>query len=679
MTAVLPRPTLLRLLGLLVLVLAPHALRIPPWETALVLLALLWRYLHLQRGLPLPGRWLRSTLAVAAFVAVFLSYGRINGQQSGTALLVLMVALKLLEMRNHRDVMVLVYLMYFLLLTHFLFSQAIWTLLWLLACTVGVTALLIEVSHRERVLPLRHSLRQSAVMVGQALPVMLVIFVLFPRVPGPLWGLPADAGAATARTGLSDSLSPGDISELIQSDAVAFRVRFEGQAPPLRDLYWRGPVFDLYDGRKWEAGFRGPEQTPADLQVRGSAVDYELMLEPSRRYWMLGLEMPDPSALPEQSRLTHDGQLLSTQRLIDRRLYRSRGHVDYRLDPGGLSPAARGRLTRLPPDAAPRTRDLMQRWREDGLDDAALIRRSLQHFREEAFHYTLSPPLLGRQPVDEFLFETRAGFCEHYASSFVVMMRAAGLPARVVTGYQGGTASVVGDYWLVRQSDAHAWAEVWLAGEGWRRVDPTAAVSPDRIEQGLGSALADEADLPDFLRRSSEGLWVLAQARWDFVNAQWNRWVLAYGPEVQQELLARLGIRDWTAMVLWLTGLVTAMLAVVSLVLLRGQRPPPPPDTASRLWRQTERRLAREGLHRQPGETASALIDRACAAWPAAAPSLQRALQHYQALRYLEGPGPERETALQQQVRQLLRLPGLRGTRARPGPTPDSTRRNDGQ
>lgn len=657
MTPVLPRTTLLRLLALLVLVLAPHALRIPLWETLLILLALVWRYLHLQRGLPLPGRWLRTALAVTAFAAVYLSYGRINGQQSGTALLVLMVALKLLEMRSRRDVMVLVYLMYFLLLTHFLFSQEIWTLLWLLACAIGITALLVEISHRHSVLPLRQSLRQSALMVGQALPVMLVIFVLFPRIPGPLWGLPADAGAASARTGLSDSMSPGDISDLILSEAVAFRVNFEGRAPAQRDLYWRGPVFDFYDGRKWETGFRGPERTPVDLEVGGQAIDYELVLEPSRGYWMLALEMPLPSAIPEKSKLTQDGQLISTQRLSDRRLYRARSHTDYRLQSAGLSPWQRASHLRLPQNAAPRTRVLVQSWRDEGLDDAAMITRSLQHFRNEAFHYTLSPPVLGTQPVDQFLFETRAGFCEHYASSFVVMMRAAGIPARVITGYQGGTANVVGDYWVVRQSDAHAWAEVWLPGEGWRRVDPTAAVSPDRIEQGLRSAMEDEANLPDFLRRSGEGLWVLAQARWDFLNAQWNRWVLAYGPEVQQELMARLGIRDWTQMVLWLTGLVTMLLALVSLLLLRGLRAPPPPDTASRLWRQIQRRLARVGLRQRPDEGAGDFAARAAAAWPAAGPALTEAAQHYQALRYLEGADPERTQALKQAIRSLRGLP----------------------
>lgn len=648
-SAVLRRDTLLRMLLLLALVLAPHVGRIPLWESVLLVIGLAWRYAHLQRGWPLPGRWLRSALTIAAFIGVYASYGRINGQHSGTSLLVLMTVLKLLEMRSRRDVMIMVYLMYFLLLTHFLFSQEIWTLLWLLACAVGITALLVDISHPRAGLPFRRSLRQSSVMVGQAIPLMLVIFVLFPRIPGPLWGLPADAGAS-ARTGLSDGMSPGDISDLIQSEAVAFRVRFDGPAPAQRALYWRGPVFDTYDGRRWEAGFRPPEQGIAAIEPLGAALRYEVVLEPTRQHWMLGLEMPDPASPIDRARISHDGQVLSRDRVNDRRLYTATAYPDYRLQADGLPLWQRGVNLRLPASAAPRTRELMQRWREEGLDDNDMLLRSLQFFRQEPFHYTLSPPRLGSQPVDEFLFGTRAGFCEHYASSFVVMMRAAGIPARVVTGYQGGTPNAVGDYWLIRQSDAHAWAEVWQVGQGWLRVDPTAAVSPDRIEQGIRRAMQNEDALPDFLRRRGDSLWEISRAQWDFVNAQWNRWVLAYGPEVQREFLARLGIRDWTQMVLWLAGLVTVILALVSLSLLRGLRPASPPDQASRQWRRLKRRLARHGLHQSPDETTSAFVSRAVVAWPQAAAPLQRAADLYRQLRYLEQPSPALESALRDAI-----------------------------
>ena len=267
---VLPRAVLLRLIGLLVLVLAPHALRVPVWESALVAVAIGWRLAHLQRGVPLPGRVIKSLLTIAAFAGVYVTYGRVNGQHPGTALLVLMAALKLLEMRSQRDVRVMVALLYFLVFTHFLFSQEIWTVAWLLVTVVGVTGLLVEVNTRAatgdgagRAWP--QHWRLGGVIVAQALPLMVVLFVLFPRIPGPLWGLPADAGSS--RSGVPDSMSPGDIAELILNEAIAFRVRFEGEPPGQRQLYWRGPVFERYDGRRWDAyPQNGPARAPSKIK-----------------------------------------------------------------------------------------------------------------------------------------------------------------------------------------------------------------------------------------------------------------------------------------------------------------------------------------------------------------------------------------------------------------------------
>lgn len=655
---VLPRTTLLRMLAVLVLVLAPHALRLPWWESVAVAASLLWRYAALQRGWPLPGMAVRVILTVSAFIAVYLSFGRINGQHSGTALLVLMTGFKLLEMRSRRDVMVVVFLLYFLLLTHFLFSQEIWTLLWMLSSAVMITALLIEIHHREPLLPFRETLRLSLRLTGQALPVMLVIFVLFPRIPGPLWGLPADAGAS--RSGIPDSMSPGDIADLILSEAVAFRVQFEGTPPSQRDLYWRGPVFDFYDGRKWEIGFRRNDAPTPDMRFEGAALPYEMVLEPTRTHWLFGLELTDTAALPPETRVNSDAQLVARKRVTERRLYRAVARTDFQLEPDGLSRWQEASNLRLPDDVAPGARALVSGWRDDGLDDPAMIERALRYFRQEPFRYTLQPPLLGAQPVDEFLFQTRAGFCEHYASSFVVMMRLAGIPSRVVVGYQGGEPNGVGGYWVVRQSDAHAWTEVWLDGVGWQRVDPTAAVSPDRIEQGFSESIAGGGGGdPDFWDRG-EGLWTATVARWDWLNAKWNRWVLAYGPEVQRDVLSRLGIDDWTEMVLWLTAGVTGLLALISLQLLRGLRPPRPADAASREWQRLQRHLARQGLHQQAHEGPRDFIRRLCAQRPQQAALLTAAGNAYEQLRYLQAPDADGLQRLREAVNALLKAPADR-------------------
>lgn len=666
---VLPRAVLLRLIGLLVLVLAPHALRVPVWESALVAVAIGWRLAHLQRGVPLPGRVIKTLLTIAAFAGVYVTYGRVNGQHPGTALLVLMAALKLLEMRSQRDVRVMVALLYFLVFTHFLFSQEIWTVAWLLVTVVGVTGLLVEVNTRAATgdgagRAWRQHWRLGGVMVAQALPLMVVLFVLFPRIPGPLWGLPADAGSS--RSGVPDSMSPGDIAELILNEAIAFRVRFEGEPPGQRQLYWRGPVFERYDGRRWDAY---PQNGPArarSLQTLGEPVALEMMLESTRGFSLFGLEMSDPAALPAGSRLDENGQLLALRRITERRLLRQQAWPRYRLDARALPRWHRQRTLQLPVNSAPRTRALVQQWRAETPDDAALIQRALAHFRQHPFRYTLRPPRLGPQPVDEFLFTTQAGFCEHYASSFVVMMRAAGLPARVVIGYQGGARSPVGDDWVIRQSDTHAWAEVWLAGEGWRRVDPTAAVSPDRIEQGLRGAFdTARGELPAFLRRDGSTLWAMSRARWDFLNAQWNRWFLAYGPELQQAFLSRLGVRGWTQMLLWLTGLITALLLLVAAWLLWRGRPAAPADAASRSWRRLQRAAARQ-VDARPGEAPTAWCQRLADRQPHLRAQLDAARTAYQALRY--GPESAQTEAQQQQLDRAVRglIKALR--RRRPPP-----------
>lgn len=652
----LPRVTLLRLLGVLSLVLLPHAWHLPPWASLLVAALIAWRAGTALREWPLPPPLLRGLLTLLAGACVFLAYGRLNGQEPGTALLVLMTALKLLEMRARRDVMVVVFLMYFLLFTHFLFTQEMWAILWLLASAVAITALLIECHHPTEPLAPRRTLRMGAVMTAQALPVMLVLFVLFPRIPGPLWGLPSDSGAA--RSGIPDSMAPGDIADLILSDAAAFRVRFLGsEAPPMRQRYWRATVFDSFDGRAWQTGFRpdAPPTLQSELAFSGEGLHYEVVMEPHRARWLFALDMPDPRALPPQVRMGWDYQLLTPRPVSDRLLYEAYSNPRYSVQAGGLPPWQRAGTLRLPPGYNPRTRELAQRWRAQGLDDRALIERALAYFRAEPFSYTLQAPRLGRDSVDEFLFETRSGFCEHYASSFAVLMRAAGIPARIVAGYMGGEKNEFGDYYVIHQADAHAWTEVWLPGEGWVRVDPTAAVSPDRVEQGLRRALRDSGTLPDFLRRRGNGFNLLENlsARWDWVNTQWNRWVLAYGPEVQRDVLSRLGIHDWTQMVLWLTGLITGLLALLSLWLLHQLREAAPQDAAQRAWRRVERYLARRGLIRRPHEGPQDFIHRASQEWPQDRPALETALQAYLALRYLQEPSPQLLQRLKAAVRAL--------------------------
>jgi len=672
----LAQASLLRLLGVLALVVAPHLLRLPPWLGLSVVAIGAWRAAAALRQWPLPPQWLKVLLVLAAFAAVQVSYGRVNGQQAGSALLVIMLALKLTEMRSRRDVLVVVALCYFTMLTHFLFSQELWTILYLGACAVAVTAILIESNHPGAALSPRVTLRLGAGMVGLALPLMLVMFVLFPRVPGPLWGLPSDAGAA--RSGIADTMSPGDISRLIQSDAIAFRVTFLGPEPAMRHRYWRGPVLSYFDGRRWRAPFRGDDYfqlynpgsrlnayQQATVEVAGDPVTYQVVLEPHRQHWLFALDVPDPAALPANTALTGYHQLLARELVKEPLTYTAKSFPRYRLEPDLTEQWQRSAI-RLP-EGNPRTRALAAEWRAAGLEGRALVERALRLFREQEFFYTLEPPQLGEHMVDEFLFETRRGFCEHYAGAFTVLMRAAGLPARVVVGYMGGELNEVGGYFVVRQSDAHAWSEVWLPEHGWIRVDPTAAVAPGRIETGIQAALAG-TELPGFLRRSGLStlgyLRLRADVAWDYVNVVWDRWVLGFSTDRQFELLQRFGLRDWQDMIIALTVGLTALMALVGFAVQRRLRPAAPADEALRLWRRATRVMAGKGLPQAPHEGPRDYVERVLRGRPDLAAPLRRLLGAYLAARYLGEHPREAEREL---AAALGALRAWRGSPTSPG------------
>ncbi|HXG28639.1 MAG TPA: DUF3488 and transglutaminase-like domain-containing protein [Nevskiales bacterium] len=628
--AALPNWTLLRLLACLAVVILPHFQRLPVWASVLVTAVLVWRGLAALRRWPLPPAWLRSILAFAAFAGLFLSYGRINSSEAGAGLLVVMVALKLTEMNRLRDCAIVLMLAYFILVTHFLASQEIGTTAYVFASAWLVTALLLEASHPQGPLPPRATLREGATLLLQAVPLMLLMFVLFPRIPGPLWGVPADTHSA--RMGLSGSMEPGTISQLSRSDEIAFRVVFLDPVPPPNQRYWRGPVLWNYDGRAWGAGHETPAATalPAP-QSLGGGVRQEIMLEPHDQNWLLALDLPAQG--PPQSIQGSGYQLLSSRPLRERQLYQVLSYPRYRLQPE-LPEPTRQRALQLPRYGNARLRALAQEWRARSRSDRDVVNAALRMFNQEAFVYTLQPPLLSRtSAMDDFLFNTRRGFCEHYASAFTLLMRAAGIPARVVTGYLGGELNAAGGHFTVRQSDAHAWSEVWLPGEGWVRVDPTAAVAPQRVESGLAAALPDsEAAL---VRRGSDIYWVYQlESYWEWTNAIWNRSILAYGPELQQQFLERFGIRDWYRMTLVLTALVVGFLALLGAVLLWQARPRGIDDPALREWARVGRALARRNLPRLPHEGPRDYAERVARARPDLAADMDRISGLYIGLRY---------------------------------------------
>ena len=630
-------PQVLWLAGALAMVVLPHAGRVPLWATALFLALALWRLAELAGRAAPPGRALRLALALAVAVGVYASYGQVFGRNPGVALLVAFSGLKLVETHTRRDAFVGVLLGYFLVVTNLLYTQSIPTGLYLTAALTLLTATLAALALPPGTAwPVRRQLGLAGSLLLQASPVAVALFVLFPRLPGPLWALPSDAHSA--RSGLDDTMSPGLISRLGLSDEVAFRVRFSGAQPPRGELYWRGPVLWTTDGRSWSAGDGGQESAPQVL-AEGPATGYQVTLEPHGRRWLYALDAPvEP---PPGTQVRGDLQLLAAAPVRQRMRYEATSATRYRLPT--LSERQRRLALELPPGAHPDAVALAQGWQAGGADPEARVRKALVLFREQPFVYSLNPPLLLGDPVDEFLFGSRKGFCEHYAGAFTVLMRAAGVPARVVTGYQGGEVNPLDGYLVVRQRDAHAWAEVWLEERGWVRVDPTGAVSPARVERGFDAALPEAvAPFAGLLLDEDSGVYRLLHGMrhgWDAANNWWNQWVLGYEQRRQRELLGRVGIDpgDWRRLGTALALLTGVPLLVVSLLLhlRRGRRL----DPARRAYDRFCRVLARRGVARAPAEAPLAFARRASRSLPAEAGAIESVTGAYVAVRYAPSGG----------------------------------------
>ncbi|RIX45545.1 MAG: DUF3488 domain-containing protein [Rhodocyclales bacterium GT-UBC] len=625
------------------LTIAPHFEHQPLWLSAFSAALLVWATWLWHQDQRLPGRWPMIALVGLACSGIFVEYRTLFGRDAGVGMLVIFMAMKLLELRSRRDANIITILGYFLLLTHYLYSQSIPTGLWLIAALWIVTAAQIRVNGGP-LCRIRETLRYAAMICLQGIPFMLVLFVLFPRISGPLWGLPEDAHAG--RTGLSDSMTPGSIASLAQSAEIAFRVRFADPLPATAKLYWRGPVLDNFDGRAWRSSAGAiPRET---LTFDSAPIRYETTLEANNQRWLLALDAP--STLPPDSSL--DGRLTAQGRLpiTQRQRVQLASSLDYRLNVEE-SPKILHQNLALPARFNPQARSLAASWRAETQTPQAIIDKALELFASERFAYTLEPPLLGENSIDEFLFQTRRGFCEHYAAAFVVLMRAAGIPARVVGGYLGGEQNPLDGYWVIRQSDAHAWAEVWLEGRGWRRIDPTAVVAPARVDSGISDALPAGEPLPALVQM--RGTWLRnLRHRWEALNNAWNQQILGYDPQRQRELLAKLGLpdSDWRSMATMLGGLGTLLMASMLAWTLYQH---PKHDPATRLWHTALRHLARRQVHCAPGETPLALLRRIEKTDPKLAQQLNRVVECYLLTRY--GDAGDALNPLRDAVAQLTR------------------------
>ena len=534
---------------------APHLMHLPLWCSGLTVTLLLWRARLALRGAALPGRWLISGVLVLAAGLTLWGENTLLGKEAGITMLVVLMALKTLELRARRDALVVFFLGFFLVLTNFLYSQSLLTGLWLLVAVWGLLTAL-ALAH----MPVgRPPLWRAGTVAARAalwgLPLMLLLFVLFPRI-GPLWGLPQDAAG---RTGLSGSLRLGGVASLAEDDAIALRIRFFGRVPQPEQMYFRGPVLSSFDGREWTRlvpNFPVAQRPRLELDVRGEPLPYEMTVEANRLPLLPLLELtPDTPADAPQAEgwlltLRPDAQWQLDRPVIERLRVTARAWLDHRHGPRAEVPGLRDLLD-LPPRANPRTLQWAAQLRAQPAlqqaDARTLADAVLRHIRSGGYSYTLEPGTYGgpgttgNDAIDEFWLDRKLGFCEHYASAFVVVMRAMGVPARIVTGYQGTDAEPQDGYWIVRQRNAHAWAEIWAAGTGWVRVDPTAAVAPDRVQRGR-SLRPPPGLMAGAINSMNPALAEQLRKQWEGLNNRWNQWVLNYARGQQLDLLKALGV-----------------------------------------------------------------------------------------------------------------------------------------
>lgn len=624
----------------------PTLLRGPVILLVGTLLILGWRWQIARMRLPMPGRMLRIGLLCLLTALTAWHYHTIFGPAAGVSLLAGAFALKTLEMFRLRDAYVVVLLGYFVLAMVFLFHRSLPMTLYVAVGVVLITAVLIGINQPDDSAKTRRHLKRAGVLCLQALPLLLISFVIVPRV-APIWGL--SLGPDNATTGLSGSMSPGQISHLSQSSEPVFRVEFNGAIPPPWERYWRALTYSTFDGSTWSRASTPQRHNPSQVhyanqpsprwlkiiqakkQGKAPTYQYRVLLEPTDRHWLFSLAVGF-SNTPDVG-MARDFRLVSRNAVHAPMAYRVRSY-DVPRDLM-LSPRQRRMNLALPSSGNPETRALVRKWRQQYPDDGQLILRIMRWFHNAPFYYTLHPDkMMGANSIDTFLFHNRRGFCEHYASAFAYIMRLAGIPARIVAGYQGGEINPMGNYLQVRKYDAHAWVEVWLQGKGWVREDPTAAVAPSRIESGLLSALS-ENDEPAgaHLLQWNGGLIGRLSMVSNYVTFVWQRWVLSYDQDSQQALFTR-----------WFSGMtLMKVLAAVAIVLLllagavigwtRWQYRKTYTDWQWQ-YRRVYKALAKRGVDVNKHQSPKQLMTQAVIAFPEKRRDFSRWLAAYQALAY---------------------------------------------
>jgi len=657
----LPREARDTLFLLLVIawVIAPQISNLPQWCSALAATLLLWRGYIAVRGYALPSRWWMASLLLLATGATYFTHRTLLGQEAGVTYVVVLLSLKTLEMRSQRDAFVVFFLGFFTLLSNFFVSQSLPIAMAMLLGLLGLLTALVNSHMPVGRPPLMLAAKTASWMALLGAPIMAVLFVLFPRI-APLWGVPGEAPGA--RSGLSASMQVGTIASLALDESIAMRVRFDGAPPHQSEIYFRGPVLTTFDGREWrplQSSLSSRPPLPAELEVQSPAVSYQVTLEPNNRPWIMVLDATDtrPALSGYRAIMTSELQWIADRPVTELVRYTAQSHTAFRHGPRAKVSGLQDYL-RLPANFNPRTLQLANEMRRDpryaSANSQTMVDAVMERLRTDGYSYTLEPGVFGIHTADEFWFDRKEGFCEHIASSFVLLMRALGIPARVITGYQGGSVNTVDGFWTVRQSDAHAWTEVWIADQGWVRVDPTSAVAPGRI----GSVVRLEAPrnvLAQALARVNPAFGVQLRALWDAANNSWNQWVLNYSQSKQLNLLRNLGFESpsWEDLATVLIVLVVAAsLLGAAWTLWEKHRQ----DPWLRLLQGAAQRLRKAGLEASgttPPRQMAALLRQSLGADDARLAALCSWLLQMEAWRYAPDSASVQLGTLQREFRRL--------------------------
>jgi protein-glutamine gamma-glutamyltransferase len=627
----------------------PHVFHLPNAVIGYFLLLLGWCFAGIFQPARLPGPVLLILLTVCGLAILYFQFHTFLGRDAGTSLFLIALGLKLMELKSARDIYLVNNLAFIVAASQFLFDQSILMAAYILLVSCVLLAVMIFLnSNAPETLT---AIKKAAVIVAQAIPMTIAVFIFFPRVEAPRWLLFNDNHEAM--TGLSDSMEPGSITDLGMSDELAFRVRFDGAIPPPAQRYWRGPVLTHTNGKRWtQSKNLDYQQQMAKPSYSGQAYQYKLLMEPQNKNWVYALDLPATYPQPLQRNANY--QLISPHELDKRSEYQLTSYPLY--NTGTITKIEYRDARQLPGAPSGKIKQLVEQLHGFKSSPEEFINHLLNHFRQEDFHYTLTPPLMEENPIETFLFETRRGFCSHYAAAFVYLLRTADIPARVVTGYQGGELNSAGNYLEIRQADAHAWAEVWLENKGWIRFDPTAAIAPERIERSIDTSLLAQGQPIQFSSPSEGALAAInllknVRQLWHSVDYNWQRWVINYNSANQSNFLSSFGIGDFRGMVYWMMAIVAIITALLSLYLF--YQSPEPVDPGLKAYKKFLKKLAKAGYPKNPGEGPREFAERIKLNLPHHSDGIEAITSAFLAQHYGKYPSPEGSQELKSLIRTL--------------------------